>query len=474
MRTRVVTLLAAAFVPVVAVAQDGPPTIHVGPIVPPAFRLLADPAVQKEISLNGAQAASADQVRRFWNIPSSGVWFGWIGLVPAEPLRAAANQRTADFLARTLTKEQRTRLDQIVFQLREKDFGPHYALAMAARDLGLRSDQLEDVGSLKALRVEEIARVVTSGKRFEKVKQEVQATNGDTYERMAEMLSRAQRERLKQLRGRPFAEPVGLAPARPTAEKPRYPATSFGVYDLELRYLLAPAVRTELGLTDAQVRAFEAAHEAATEALSAGQLQRLHTVTEKAITDHLIAVQRARFDELMIQRRARVSPEAACGHPAAVAALKLTPNQLQQLREGKPVPDVLTVNQAANLARLAGKPFDLPADVKDPLVPPTGVAAAIGPRPALARDYLKLTDRLKLNEEQVRKLRELAEDEPRVRELLQKELSLEDTPAVAGTGRALSAVNVVTEQYREAVEQQCWDTLTPPQQSLARKFFARK
>src|SRR5262249_14485616 len=148
-----------------------------------------------------------------------GMWLGYVGYVPADVVRAATNERTANFLATGLTKDQRTRLGQIHFQLREKEFGPHLAFAMAARDLGLRADQKEDVSTLKVLRVEEIDKVVTSGKRFEKVKLEVQAANGDTFEKMAEMLSRAQRERLKELRGKPFEGKVDAAEARPTTEK---------------------------------------------------------------------------------------------------------------------------------------------------------------------------------------------------------------------------------------------------------------
>jgi len=37
----------------------------------------------------------------------------------------------------------------------------------------------------------------------------------------------------------------------------------------------------------------------------------------------------------------------------------------------------------------------------------------------------------------------------------------------------MTAVNVVTEHYRAAVEQQCWDVLEPGQQSIARKIFGR-
>ena len=98
---------------------------------------------------------------------------------------------------------------------------------------------------------------------------------------------------------------------------------------------------------------------------------------------------------------------------------------------------------------------------------------AVSPPAAVARDFLRLTDRLKLTAEQVKKLRDLAEDEPKIRELIQRELSLDDTPPVAGAGRGQMAVNAVSEHYRAAVEQQCWDVLEPAQQSIARKIFGR-
>ena len=95
------------------------------------------------------------------------------------------------------------------------------------------------------------------------------------------------------------------------------------------------------------------------------------------------------------------------------------------------------------------------------------------PSAFVARDFLRLTDRLKLTAEQVKKLRELAEDEPKIRELIRKELALDDTPPVAGAGRGKTTVNVVTERYRAAVERQCWDVLDEPQRSIARKIFGR-
>jgi hypothetical protein len=491
MRARVLTLVSLVLLPSAALAQVGSAPIIVAPTVPPAFHLLDEPAVQKGVGLTDAQKAAAEQIRQSWPLAATGLRLGWFGHVPPDMMRAAINQRTADFLAKDLSKEQRTRLNQIVFQLREKEFGAHQAFAMAARDLGLRPDQLEDVHTLKALRVEEIAATVTSGKRFEKVKTEVQATNGDTFEKMAEMLTRVQRERMKEMRGKPFTGTVELTAPLPAAKTDRkaqqaYPPALFGVYDFEIRYLASGAIRSEIGITDDQMPAIRRElddWEMEFGALNAKLFERvseMHERSAKALDKLLAPGQRKRFDELMAQRRLSIGGrEAVCGYPPVVAAIKLTPVQLKGLKEGKSVEDVLTKTDLASLEKVFGKSFEISPYVPDPLRPRAKDArAADGSSiptvtPAIARDFLRLTDRLKLTAEQVKKLRDLAEDEPKVRELIQKELALDDTPPVAGAGRAMTAVNVVTEHYRAAVEQQCWDVLEPGQQSMARKIFGR-
>src|SRR5688572_21054159 len=120
MRTRLIPLL-PVLVLSVPVAAQGPPPIYVAPVAPPALRLLADPAVQKEIGLTDAQKAAADKVRQGWAVPARAIQFGRFGTVPPEAFRIGADARTADFMSTGLTKDQRTRLNQILFQLREKE-----------------------------------------------------------------------------------------------------------------------------------------------------------------------------------------------------------------------------------------------------------------------------------------------------------------------------------------------------------------
>src|SRR3954452_11252842 len=125
---------------------------------------------------------------------------------------------------------------------------------MDARGLGLAADQVGDARSIKVAGVEGIAKGVTSGKRVAEVKADVEATNGDTVEKMSEMLTRAQRERLKELRGKPFAGKVafdsiagpGAVPMDQPHREPKFAAHLFGQYDIELRYLADPAVWREL------------------------------------------------------------------------------------------------------------------------------------------------------------------------------------------------------------------------------------
>jgi hypothetical protein len=478
MRIPILVLLVAS-----GIAAAETPTIQVAPTVPPVFRLLAEPAVQKDISLTDEQRAAADAVRRQLAIPSRAIYLGNFGTVPAESIRAGRIGMTDKFLAKTLTKEQRTRLDQILFQLREKEFGPHMAFAMAARDLGLRADQLEDVRSLKGLRVEEIAKTVTSGQRFEKIKIAVQATNGDTFAKMTEMLTRAQRERLKDLKGKEFAGKVDLTTQNFVLGKPKYAGPIFGIYDLELYYIVQPTIRRDLKLTDSQTDALLAAREESLEGIVNGRVlfdweDKVHILTEKALA-RLNQEQRSRFDQIMMQRRAQASREAVCGYPAAIATLKLSPIQVSDLRSGKSLEEVLNKEQLSRYGKLFGEDYDLPMHVKDGYVTLTP-RAPVRPQPksgqpiVAARSFLALTERLGLSAEQVKKLRDLAEDEPKIRELIYKELSFDDTPPVSGSGRALTALNAVSEQYREAVDQQCWDVLDAPQKSLARQLFGRR
>jgi hypothetical protein len=167
-----------------------------------------------------------------------------------------------------------------------------------------------------------------------------------------------------------------------------------------------------------------------------------------------------------------------------VAALKITPIQLNALREGKPIADVLTKDDTDKLESLLGTELRLSSLIIDPVMEKTRevqrkreallTAARIEEEPAFARHFLVISDRLKLSDEQIKKLRELAEDEPKFFELIQRELGLADTAPVAGAGRATTPAGIVSDQFREAVEEQCWNVLDDKQKSTAKAIYGRR
>lgn len=483
-----------------------PPTIFLCPVVPPGLKVLSSSAVQADVGLTANQKAEVASLNRVWD-QSPRTWE--TALVGPDTARAAVAHVTQEFLTKRLTKEQRTRLDQIVFQLREKEFGAHAAFAMASRDLGLRADQAEDVQNLKGLRAEEIAKHVTSGERYERVSVKVAATNGDTFEKMTEMLTRTQRDRLKDMRGKPFAGKVETVPVdakKEAADLPNlvYPPQLFGVYDFEIRYLGSISVQRELGMQqdggaiirkDAGALINRKIEEWDIEyaPIKDGPIEKvadLHERTAKALDAVLTPAQRKRFDELMARRRREAGGlEAASGYPPVVSALRLTPIQLNALRDRKQVGDVLTKNQFEALQKSFGDPpgVEFGPVVNDPIMAKVReiknkqdqaklVAQQENPvvaPVAFARNFLVLANRLGLTQDQVKKFRELAEDEPKIKLLIQRELSLADTPPVAGPARGLTTMTAVMDQYQAALEEQCWSVLDAQQASTARKIFGR-
>lgn len=465
-------------------APAEPPAIRLPPIVPPEWTLLSQPAVRAELGLTKEQAAALDAFQN----PAAGeaVSAASLGWLSPEAGRALLSAGRDAYVSTGLTKAQQARLKQILFQLKEKEFGSYAAFAMSARDLGLRPDQKEDVSWLKGQRVDEIAKLVTSGERFEKVKGQVAAANTDTFEKMAEMLTRTQRERLKDLRGKPFGGKVEVAPG--PEKKPEdpakagYPPALFGLYEFEVRYLWGVE-----GLTDGQkvdVIRGQATWDASYSALKGDPIEKaadLHDETAKLLNTVLTAKQRKRFDELMARRRLEIGGlEAACGYPPVVAALKLTPAELTALKERKPAAEVLGKARLEALEKFFGEPAELSPYVIDPIrlkfLEAKQAERGFGRQnpEAFARHFLAISDRLKLSADQVKKLRELAEDEPKFFDLIQRELDFADTPPVTGAGRGLTVAGGVAEKFRAAAEKQCWDVLDEKQRSLAAQFYGRR
>jgi hypothetical protein len=464
------------------------PPIYVTPSMPAAFRLLTAPAVQKDVGLTPAQVEAVETLAAEWAAPAD-AWglrgVGWLNPVQA---RAETARRTNTFLTRTLTKDQSRRLNQIAYQLREKELGAHTMFVASAGTLGLRDDQTEDIPSIQQARVEEITQLVLSGDRFAKVQPKVTASNADTYEKMAEMLTRAQREKLKELRGKQFTGELDQAffsvPASAVPKVKRsavYPAESFGEFDFELLYLKNEAVQKELkGAADQIVGWNRIVRPDAVN----------HARTVRTLREHLTPVQETRFHELMIRRRFLIGgAEAAIGYPVVVERLGLTGSQLKALAEGGAADEVLTKEQQKQWAAgMVGAPFEFDIVVGDKYFEAFRKAQADaararnkadGPAPvenvslSLARSLLLLSGRLELSADQIKQLREIAEDEPKMKALIDKELGFPDGQHTVGADRGLRTATAVQSKYQKVVEEQSWKVLDPQQRSKAKQMMGR-
>ncbi|HVK13695.1 MAG TPA: hypothetical protein VM597_33420 [Gemmataceae bacterium] len=492
---RHLSLVSALVVAAGAVAQpaapkksaEPPPPISITPSMPAALRLLTAPAVQKDVGLTPTQLETVEALTAEWVTPAD-TWalrgIGW--LTPAQA-RAETARRTNAFLTKGLSKDQARRVEQIGYQLREKEFGAHAVFAASARALGLRDDQAEDIPNIQAARVDEITRLVLSGERFAAVRPKVAASNADAYEKMAEMLTRTQREKLKDLRGKTFAGEVDPAffavpaSAVPKVRRSVYPPASFNEFDFELLYLKNEAVQRELkGAADQIVgwnRIIPPERSAAN-----------YSKTWGIIREHLTAAQQKRFHELMIRRRLVIGGvEAALGYPVVVDRLQLTGTQLKALADGDTADAVLSKDQQQRWAEgLVGEPFEFDVVDGDEHFEALRKAKALAARaadvvakpknnvpPSLARSLLLLSGRLEMSDDQIKQLREIAEDMPKMQALIEKELGFPDGQHTAGADRGLTTAHAVQNRYRDVAEAQSWKVLDAKQQSLAKKMMGR-
>jgi hypothetical protein len=493
---------------------------------PPEWNFLLQTSVREDLKITAAQKAAMERLLGEIDLSTADA-YSWLslGMIPPGEFNRTFPRAQEQFLKAGLTPAQQQRLRQIIFQLKEREFGAHAAFTLAAKDLGLSGDQLEDVMSIRGQRVEEIAKLVTSGERFEMVKKKVEATNGDSFEKITEMLTRTQREKLNELRGKPFRSDVPpttvpvkklFGPVVPPAPKPKvevlppprvvlvpppYPRELFGLFDYELRYLGIEKYRDALGVPKDQVASIEKELESwnadytemrqKTEMIPS--VIKFHDRTAQALAAVLTAKQLERFHQIMTQRRKALGGlEAACGYPPAAEKLKLSPIQFRDFKAGKPASEVLSKDDLLTLETLLGPASSLePDDYYDPICAKFNTAmhpmeergrfriednpfrnVEVPAKEKLhAEYYLAIAERLGLSPDQIKRLQELAEDEPKVYELLRHELGFADTTPV--TTRIQTSVAVLNQRYRAALETHCFNVLDEKQQSIANSIFAR-
>ncbi len=160
-----------------------------------------------------------------------------------------------------LSAEQRARLGQVIVRHRIKEYGMPPVLAVLARDLDLSSEQHEKHAKMYGRRAEKVLEHLTGGDSLQDVRRDVFLTNQEYVERFEEMLSEAQRAKLKSLLGEPLTVEVKFNDRgnfREPKEQAKQPAAQMPSTDLKqitfASLLLGNAQR--LNLTKEQIARF--------------------------------------------------------------------------------------------------------------------------------------------------------------------------------------------------------------------------
>ena len=389
-----------------------------------------------------------------------------------------------------LTEVQSVRLRQIMLRHCEKEKGMPAVLSVVANDLELSPQQRERFESLRRKRAETVMEHLTSGERFTAIRLKVYESNNDHVESFRQLLTQGQQAKLAKLLGEPFAGEIRLAEPPAVASKPIskvYREKLFGFYTLEAEFLLNESVQKELRMSDDQIRKakefqvewskrFEAEKNAEPDVAKVFQsLDQLVTKELKGILDK--RGQRERFVSIMVQHREEVGGLAAAyGYPEVAEAMRLTEEQTRSLQAGVPPVAVLKGIQKDTYSLIVGLPFKGEVRIDDPFAPAKKADAPafkVATVPViderkfnLAGHMIDNARQLKLTDEQMKRLKEIAEDAPKLKELLHRELSnlppSTDLATLRNTLPEVSAAN----HYRKAIIEQCLEVLDEKQRSL--------
>jgi hypothetical protein len=453
--------------------------------MPIRFQYLDQPSVRAELHLTQNQIAKL-----------SGLQKKWKELAFNERLKGesvdARNEEMRDIpkkIADVLTDAQNVRFVQIMNRHVEREYGLPTLLARLANDLDLSREQRERFELLRRGRAETILEHLTSGEGFKAVRLKVYEANAEHAEAFNKVLGNEQQAKLKTLLGEPFVgelrlgEPV-VSESRPYG--PIFRGKLFGFYAFEAEYLINESVQKELQMTDAQIRRAKEFHVEWSNLFAEGKkstpdpadvLQSLHPFVKDQLKIVLEKwAQRERFLSIMVQHRANVAgPAAACGYPEVLEALSLDAKKQKAFRAA-PSMSLLNGAQLDLYGRIAGLPFKGEVTIKNPLAALRGAEKRIArPAPIPLDDLTKYTlagymvenaRRFKLTDEQVARLKEIADDAPKCRHLLNKELSNLPPATEVMTVRACLPEAKAVELYRKAITEQCLEILDDKQRSL--------
>ncbi len=384
----------------------------------------ASPDVQKELKLTAEQVKALDELRPQSTSPRSRTPLN-PDVSPAADEKARADQLAAGTaaMAKILTPEQRTRLDQLGRRTLATN-AEFFATNTFGKELDVTAEQRKAYQAVVKAHDEAIAKAVLADESVEKVKTAVTALNKAHNEACDAILTPEQRAKRTELLGADFQGRMSVNPfgGRPSTNLARIREMVFGKYVTHLSTLARyEGVQAELKMTAEQVKKAEAAAQEVTTKFSprgiiTGDDEKMKQLyadrsafVEKALADILDPGQRDRFRELMLQQtESRPSfpfstTTGPVSYPGVAEAIKLTAEQKKKLLTGgEAAADVLTAEQQKAIKAMLGKPVDVAKVFIDPSsVRPTQIS--------LLPAYDTLLDttlwgELKLTPEQITKL----------------------------------------------------------------------
>lgn len=454
-------------------------------------------AVREELKVDKKQAEQIDRLIAPWGDERLGRFGVWTDLAALREKLSTGVQQEINAI---LNPDQQKRLTQIIWRHREREQGIAAVINALANELKLSGEQREKFERLRFKRAEIILEQISADQRLAVIRREIHDANNDYSEKFQQLLTPAQKGQWADLLGEPFAADLKLNAPRLISlgfHKGVYLESFFQSYSFEPDFLANESVQKELKMEDDQVRKVKEFWVEWTQRVDEEIKDRMKNVSAKvtyrnAAIDAIVfqhgfvannlqkllsQKQWPRFRSMMIQHRILVSgPASAYGYPGVRELVGIKDDELEAIRKGTRPYNAGSKKELETMSNLIGLPFrdSVKFDTREVLVSSARAVAnpkaelkfgMIEDRSATVATYMiNSSGRMRLSDAQVARLREIAEDAPKIREILRKEMSNLPLPPVHGSRVSPEARAV--EMYRNATLERCLDVLDDKQRSL--------
>jgi Spy/CpxP family protein refolding chaperone len=392
---------------------------------PQDLRYLQTRMVRDEIKLTDEQARGVVPLMKKWaTMPLEAD----LSVEEEQKKHQAAAREFDKAVVDLLKPEQVKRLRELRLQHLDQTSGFHALLTEAAvtESLKITDAQRAKLVDLVQAEKEELKKAFVSGEAFTVIEKAVAGIEQETRDKLRKVLTAEQQAALRKQLGEPFPGKIELAitgisqfggfpgPGGPGGLASRY----FGLYYLELGYLVQKPIQDELKLNEEQAKkaadAWKRWSERSSRERTTTGLAAISKDTATDLADILTPEQAKRFREIMLQVRAgainggsaattRTRPPIA--YPGVAEELKVTEDQREKLTKGEDTAEVLTAEQQKQLREIEGARFK--GELFRPVL--TSVAGRLQTQPSVAQLIFEVTQpnivaALKITEEQMEKI----------------------------------------------------------------------